>query len=195
MNSYEGVHNKHTSNPLATTGPKSSRRLLEREPACHLNLASGAGSGLDFAHVIGEITCRILEDGVPVTSKAKRTLCITRNAEIRMVEHVIRFNSNRNPSLFSDRKIFVQRRVELRRPRPPQHISSGIAKLAGRRYGKSTWIKPAGWSTHSAPIRTDTRGRVAKKIWTFRSKQRLYIGIVEGERWGKWNATMNVGNR
>ena len=108
-----------------------------------MNLARGAGGGQDLAYVIGEITRRILEDGIPVTSQGKRTLCITRNTKIRMVEQVISFHSNRNLPSFRDREIFVQRRVELREPRPPQDISSGIAKLTGRRNRKSTWIKPA----------------------------------------------------
>ena len=35
---------------------------------------------------------------------------------------------------------------------------------------------------------------VANKVRAFRSKQRLHIGIVEGEHWGKWEAAMNAGN-
>ena len=89
-----------------------------------------------MACVIGEITRRILEDGIPVTSQGKRTLCITRNAKIRMVEQVISFHSNCNLPLFSDRKIFVQRWVKLRERGLPQDIPSGIAKLTGRRHRK-----------------------------------------------------------
>ena len=80
------------------------------------------------------------------------------------------------------------------RSRPPQDISSGIAKLTGRRYRKSTGIKPARHSAHSGPIRTDTRVRVANQVRTFRNNQRLQIGIVEGEHRGKWEAAMNTGN-
>jgi len=108
-----------------------------------LNLAPSADGGQDLACVSGEITRRIFEDGIPVTSQRKRTLCITRNTKIRMVEQVISFHSNRNLPSFRDRKILVQRRVKLRERRPPQDISSGIAKLTGRRYRKSVWIKPA----------------------------------------------------
>jgi len=40
----------------------------ERKPAGQLNLAPSASSGQDLAHIVGEITRRILEDGIPVTS-------------------------------------------------------------------------------------------------------------------------------
>jgi hypothetical protein len=33
---------------------------------------------------------------------------------------------------------------------------------------------------------TDTRVEVANKVRTFRSEQRLHIGIVEGEHRGEW---------
>ena len=69
----------------------------ESKPADQLNLAPGAGGGQDLACVIGKITRRILENGIPVPSKGKRTLCITRNTKIRMVEQVISFHSNRKP--------------------------------------------------------------------------------------------------
>jgi len=94
-----------------------------------------------LACVIGEITRRILEDGIPVTSQAKGALRITRNTEIRMVEQVISFHSNPNLPSFSDRKIFVQLWVKLRERRPPQNISSGIAKLTGSefKFGLYRW--------------------------------------------------------
>src|SRR5580698_5968555 len=111
-----------------------------------------------------------------------------------MVEQVISFHSNRNLPSFSDRKIFVQRCVKLRERPPPQDISSSIAKLTGRRYRKSIWIKPTRRSTHAVPIRTDARVRIADKVRTLRSKQRLHIGIVEVEHWAKWEAAVNVGH-
>jgi hypothetical protein len=46
-----------------------------------------------------------------------------------MVEQVISFHSKRNLPSLRDRKIFVQRRVKLREPPPPQDISSGISEL------------------------------------------------------------------
>jgi hypothetical protein len=57
-----------------------------------------------LAYIIGEITRSILEDGIPVTSQGKRTLCITRNAKIRMVEQVISFHPNRNPGVPKERR-------------------------------------------------------------------------------------------
>ena len=108
-----------------------------------MNLARGAGGCQDLAGVSGEITCRILEDGIPRSSQEKRTLGVTRNAEIRMVEKVISFRPNRDLPSFSERKLFVERGVKLREPRSPQDVSSGITKLTGRRNRKGAWIKPA----------------------------------------------------
>src|SRR5580692_5630132 len=161
------------------------RRVLfcssERKAADQLNLARGADGCQDLAGVSGEITRRILEDGIPGSSQEKRTLGVTRNAKIRMVEHVIGFHSNPNLLPFRDRKIFVDRRVELREPRSPQDVSSGIAKLTGRRHRKSAWIKPARRSADAGPIWTDSGVRITDKVRTFRSNQRLDIGIVKGE--------------
>src|SRR5579863_678585 len=175
------------------------RRVLfcssERKAADQLNLARGAGGCQDLAGVSGEITRRILEDGIPRSPQEKRTLCITRDTKIRVVEHVISFHPNRNLPLLCDRKMFVDRRVELRERRPPQDVSSGIAKLTGRRDRKSAWIKPARWSAHSGPIRTASHVRVADQVRTLRNNQRLDIGIVEVEHWCKWYAAMNARHR
>ena len=125
------------------------------KPAGQLKLARGARGGQNLTCVIGKITRRILEDGIPSSPQEKRTLSITRNAKIRMVEKVISFHSNGDLPFVNDRKFFVQRWVKLREPRPPQDISSGIAKLTGRRNRKSAWIKPARRNAQSGPIRTD----------------------------------------
>src|SRR5580692_3125597 len=148
------------------------RRVLfcssERKAADQLNLARGAGGCQDLAGVSGEITRRILEDGIPGSPQEKRTLGVTRNAEIRMVEKVISFRPNRDLPSFRDRKILVQGGVKLCEPRPPQDVSSGVAKLACRRNRKSAWIKPARWSAHSGPIGANFRVRVANKVRTLR---------------------------
>ena len=47
---------------------RASGMPSEGKSADQLNLARGAGGGQDLAYVIGEITLRILEDGIPVTS-------------------------------------------------------------------------------------------------------------------------------
>ena len=164
--------------------PRQPATRSESKPAHQLNLPRGAGGGQDLARVSGEITRGILEDGIPGSSQEKRTLGVTRNAKIRMVEKVISFRPNRDLPSFRDRKLFVQRGVKLREPRPPQDVSSGIAKLAGRRNRKSAWIKPARWSAHSGPIRTASRVRVAHQVRTLRNNQRLDIGIVEVEHMG-----------
>jgi len=149
---------------------RASGMPSEGESADQLNLARGAGGGQDLASVIGEITLRILEDGIPVTSKGKRTLCIAWNAKIRMVKEVISFHAHSKLPFVTDCKILVQRRVKLREPRPSQNISPGIAKLSRRRNGKSTWIEPAGHRTHFGPIRTDAHIRVANQVWAFRNE-------------------------
>src|SRR5580692_7177158 len=175
--------------------PRQPTTRSENKPAHQLNLPRGAGGGQDLARVSGEITRGILEDGIPRSSQEKRTLGVTRNAKVGMVEKVISFRPNRDLPSFRDRKLFVQRGVKLREPRPPHDVSSGIAKLTGRRNRKSAWIKPARRSPHSGPIRTASSVRVANQVRTLRNNQRLDIGIVEVEQWGKRDATVNVGNR
>jgi hypothetical protein len=125
-------------NPFWEAGTPS-----EGKPAGQLKLAPDAGGGQDLAYVIGEITLRILEDGIPASPQEKRTLSITRNAKIRMAEKVISFRSNRDLPFVNDCKFFVQSGVKLREPRPLQDVSSGIAKLTGWWNRKSAWIKPA----------------------------------------------------
>src|SRR5579872_1640665 len=121
----------------------AERAPSERKAAGQLNLPGGARGRQDPACVGGEITGRILENGFPVSSQGKRTLRITGNTKIRMVEQIIGFDSNGKLPVFSNRKILVQRWVQLRESGPPQDIASGIAKLTGRRQRKSTWVKPA----------------------------------------------------
>ncbi len=106
---------------------RASSRPSEGKPASQLKLARGAGGGQDLADIIGETTRRIFEDGIPITSQDKRALCVARHTEIRMVEQVIGFHSNRDLSFVNDGEILLQRWVKLRKARPPQHISSGIA--------------------------------------------------------------------
>src|SRR5580700_3713612 len=60
----------------------------ESKPAHQLNLPRGAGGGQDLAGVSGEITRRILEDGIPGSSQEKRTLGVTWNTKIGMVKQV-----------------------------------------------------------------------------------------------------------
>src|SRR5580704_376508 len=170
-------------------------RSSERKAADQLNLARGAGGCQDLAGISGEITRRILEDGIPGSSQEKRILGVTRNTKIGMVQQVIGFQSNRNLPPLCDRKLFAERWVKLREPRSPQDISSGVAKLAGRRKRKSVWIKPARWSSHPGPIGANSRVRVADQVRTLRNNQRLDIGIVEVEQWRKRDAAMNAGNR
>ena len=47
---------------------RASGMPSEGKSANQLDWAPSAGGGQDLAHIVGEITCRILEDGVPVTS-------------------------------------------------------------------------------------------------------------------------------
>src|SRR5580698_4663819 len=76
--------------------PREPSTRSESKPAHQLNLPRRSGGGQDLAGVRGEITRRILEDGIPRSSQEKRTLGVTRNAEIRMVEKVISFRPNRD---------------------------------------------------------------------------------------------------
>jgi hypothetical protein len=121
--SYSGKNGRVTS--------PAFRRCSERKPADQLNLARSAGGGEDLACVSGEITRRVLEDGIAVTSHDERILRITRNTKIRVVEHVISFHPNRNLPSLGDPKIFVDRRVELREPRPAQMFRPALPNSPG----------------------------------------------------------------
>src|SRR5579863_2292715 len=143
MNSAPPRIGSNTYSEVADIEVQFNHARLERETAGQLKLAGGADGGLDLACVGGEITGGILEDGFPVSSQGKRTLRITGNTKIRMVEQIIGFDSNGKLPVFSNHKILVQRWVKLRESGPPQDVASGIAKLTGRRHRKSTWVKPA----------------------------------------------------
>ena len=73
---------------------------LEREACVELNLTPTAYRGEYSADVFGEIACRIFEDGVSVPAQRKRALRVTRDREIRMVEQIVGFCSNRDFGAF-----------------------------------------------------------------------------------------------
>ena len=66
---------------------------LEREACIQLNLTPRAYGGEYSAHVFGELTCRILENGVSVPSQGERTLGVAGNPQIRMIEQIVGFCS------------------------------------------------------------------------------------------------------
>ena len=127
----------HGVNQLIASG------ALESEPCGQLNLTPSADGGEYSAYVVGEIARCIFEDGVSVPSQRKRTLRVTRDREIRMIEQIVGFRSKRNLRAFLQLEALLQRQIELRERGAAQDIAPGIAKLAGRRQRKCTRIKPA----------------------------------------------------
>jgi hypothetical protein len=66
---------------------------LKGEPCVQLNLAGSADSGKYPAGVISKIARRILKNGVAVPAQSQGTLCVRRDAKIRMVQEIERFCS------------------------------------------------------------------------------------------------------
>jgi hypothetical protein len=58
-----------------------------------LDLAGSADSGKYPAGVISKIARRILKNGVAVPAQSQGTLCVRRDAKIRMVQEIERFCS------------------------------------------------------------------------------------------------------
>ena len=117
--------------------------VLESQPCGQLNLTPRADRAEYSAYVVGEIARSILEDCISVASQSKRTLRVTRDCEIRMIEQIVGFRSNRNLHAFPQMEALLQRQIELREPGAAQDIAPSIAKLAGRGQRKCTRIKPA----------------------------------------------------
>ena len=72
----------------------------EGEACVELNLAPSADSTKYSSNVVGETTCCIREHGVSVSSQRKRTLRVTRNCIIRMIEEIVGFGPKRNLRVF-----------------------------------------------------------------------------------------------
>lgn len=147
-----------------------SVRRLEREPCVELNLTPSAYGREYSADVFGEVTCGILENGVSVSSQGERTLRITRDAKIRMIDQIVGFRSNCDLLAFRQLKALLQCHIKLREPRSAQDISPSITKLAGGRQRKGTRIEPAGRTAYVTAVWTNAFVRIAGEVWPFRIK-------------------------
>ena len=73
---------------------------LEREACVKLNLTPSAYGGEYSADVAGEITRNVFEDGVAVPSQGERTLRVTRDRKILMIEQIVGLRSKCNLRAF-----------------------------------------------------------------------------------------------
>src|SRR5258708_1307287 len=96
---------------------------LEIPPTGQLNLPPRADRAEDSAYVVGKIARSIVEDCISVASQSKRTLRVARDCEIRMIEQIVGFRSNRNPYAFPQMEALLQRQIELREPGAAQDIA------------------------------------------------------------------------
>ena len=80
------------------------------------------------ANVVGELTCCIFEDGVSVPSQSKRSLCVTWDCEIRVIEQIVGFHPKHNLRAFRQLESLLQRQIELRKCGAAQDIAPSIAK-------------------------------------------------------------------
>jgi hypothetical protein len=134
---------------------------LETQAGGQLNLTPRANGAECSAYVVGEIAGSILEDGISVASQCKWTLRVARDCEIRMIEQVVAFRPQRNLRAFRHLEGPLQRQIKLRERGAAEDIASSVAKLAGRGQCKCIRVKPAGRSTHSTAVWTNTRFRIA----------------------------------
>ena len=107
-------------------------RPLKGESCVQLDLAGSADSGKYPAGVISKIARRILKNGVAIPAESERTLRITWDSKIRMVQEIERFHSKDDLRLSGYLKGLTDCKIELRKTRSPQQISSSSAKLTGR---------------------------------------------------------------
>src|SRR6516225_5054548 len=89
-----------TSRRLPWPGKDKGIAILEGKARVKLNLAPSAYGGEYSADVVGETTRCIREDGISVSSQGKRTLRITWDCKIRMVEQIVGFRSKCNLRAF-----------------------------------------------------------------------------------------------
>src|SRR5262249_40193279 len=138
-------------------------RRLEREACVELNLTPGAYGREYSADIFGEITCRVLENGVSVASQGERALGVARDSKIRMVEQIVGLRSKRDLHAFPQLEFLLHGQIELREPGSAKDIPSRITKLTGRWQGKGTRTKPAGRTAYVTAVWTNTFVRVANK--------------------------------
>ena len=86
------LYSEKRSIPLNCKGVST----LEGKACVELNLAPTADSGEYSADVVGETTGCICEHGLSVSSQRERTLRITRNRKIRMIEEIVNVRSESN---------------------------------------------------------------------------------------------------
>ena len=66
-------------------------QFLESETRIELNLTPAADSSKYSSHVVCKIASNILEDGVSIPSQGERTLRVTRDCKIRVIQQIVSF--------------------------------------------------------------------------------------------------------
>ena len=104
----------------------------ESEPCVQLYLAPSTDRSKYLADIVGETTRCIREHGISVPSQRERTLRVTRNCKIWMIEQIVGLHSESNLRAFRQLKALLKRQIKLRELGSSQDVSSSIAELAGR---------------------------------------------------------------
>jgi len=104
-------------------------RFLEAEACIQLNLTPRADSREYSTDVARELSRRVVVDSVSISSQRERTLRITRNCKIRMIEQIVDFRSNCDVHAFPQFEDFLYRKIKLREGGPPQNIATSSAEL------------------------------------------------------------------
>jgi hypothetical protein len=121
---------------------------LKTQTGGQLNLTPRADSAEYSAYVVGEIASSILEDGISVASQCKWTLRVIRDCEIRMIEQIVAFRSQRNLRAFRHLEGLLQRQP-----------SDGSAELVAYEWwdGTATQIKVVFRIERSIPVKFEQR--------------------------------------
>jgi len=154
-------------------------------------LARGADSREYSSDVVREISRRTREHGVTIPSEGERTLRVTRDCKIRVVEQIVGIHAKSNLRAFRQSEGLLERQIKFRERRATEAIAGSSAELPGGWQRKCTWIKPARWRADSTAIRANTRIRIANEVWPFRYVKGLQIGVVKGKHWSKRHIAVN----
>src|SRR4029077_15111707 len=110
------------------------------------------------------MACCILKNSVSVSAERKRALRVAWDGEIRMIQEIERFCSQRDFRAFPHLETFLQRQIKLCKARAAQDIASGSAKLTGRRQCKCARIKPASRGAGLGAARTNAPVRIPREV-------------------------------
>src|SRR5262249_104849 len=98
----------------------------------HLNLTPSGDCSEYSPDVAGKITGSVSEDGVSVASQRERTLRVTRDCKIWMIEQIVGFRSKCNLRALSQMEALLECQIKLREGGTAQNITARSTELTRR---------------------------------------------------------------